>query len=288
MVKKKKLWIFIGLAALLLLAALTLWILWANTALVTTTYTITSENLPAAFHGFRIAQVSDLHNAEMGEGNENLLALLRLAQPDIIVITGDLIDSRNTDVQIALDFAREALTIAPCYYVVGNHEARAHEARRRVLWHLDNMGVTVLENARVELEREGESLILMGVNDPARHEEEGLGTDAQILSHYLAPLCSPEDPYTILLSHRPELFEVYVSHGIDLTLTGHAHGGQFRLPFVGGVAAPNQGLFPQYDAGLFREGETAMIVSRGIGNSVFPFRVNNRPELVVIELKKAE
>ena len=91
--------------------------------------------------------------------------------------------------------------------------------------------------------------------------------------------------FTILLSHRPELFEVYADNKMDLVLSGHAHGGQFRLPFVGGLVAPNQGLFPKYDAGLYTEENTNMIVSRGIGNSILPFRFNNRPEVILIELE---
>lgn len=90
--------------------------------------------------------------------------------------------------------------------------------------------------------------------------------------------------YTILLSHRPELFDVYVESGVDLVFSGHAHGGQFRIPFIGGVVAPNQGVFPKYDAGIFAEGNTNMVVSRGVGNSIIPFRVNNRPEVIIIEL----
>ena len=91
--------------------------------------------------------------------------------------------------------------------------------------------------------------------------------------------------YTVLLSHRPELFAVYAEQGIDLVFSGHAHGGQFRLPILGGLIAPNQGLFPQFDAGQFTSGQTAMLVSRGIGNSVIPIRINNRPQIVVAELR---
>ena len=97
-------------------------------------------------------------------------------------------------------------------------------------------------------------------------------------------LADPEGGYTILLSHRPELFDVYAASQIDLVFSGHAHGGQFRLPWIGGLVAPNQGLFPQYDAGLYTSGNTQMFVSRGIGNSIIPLRFNNRPEIVLAEL----
>ena len=105
------------------------------------------------------------------------------------------------------------------------------------------------------------------------------------MSSKLKELHTDGDEFTILLSHRPELFDTYVDHDIDLVLSGHAHGGQFRLPFIGGLVAPNQGLFPEYDAGLYTEGSTNMLVSRGVGNSIFPFRINNRPEVILIELQ---
>ena len=151
---------------------------------------------------------------------------------------------------------------------------------------LEEIGVTVLQNARVELEREGQKLILLGVDDPSHYPEDPSYSDADILALRISALQQENDGYTVLLSHRPELFDTYVSRKIDLALTGHAHGGQFRIPFLGGIAAPDQGLFPQYDAGIFQSDATTMIVSRGIGNSAFPFRVNNRPELVIVDLKK--
>ena len=227
-----------------LLLALIIWTAWGNTALEQNTYTVKSAKLPEAFEGFRIAQVSDLHNARMGEDNENLLAMLRQAQPDIIVITGDLIDSQNTDVAVALRFAEEAVKIAPCYYVTGNHEARVGEYQD-LKKSLTDLGVTVLEDEKTELEREGQTITLIGLNDPSFHEN---GSAA--LESALQTLIEGEDGYTVLLSHRPELFDTYARCGADLVFTGHAHGGQFRLPFIGGLVAPGQGLFPEYDSGL--------------------------------------
>lgn len=281
----KKKWITPAAVALAMLLALILWIAWGNTALQTTNYTVISEKLPHAFSGFRIAQVSDLHNAQIGEGNETLLAMLREADPDIIAITGDLIDSRNTDVEVALQFAGEAMKIAPCYFVLGNHEARTPPARRALVKGLKELGVMVLQNTRVELERDGQTLVLMGVDDPTHYPEDPSYSEADILSLRISNMQQENDGYTVLLSHRPELFDTYVDRGVDLVLAGHAHGGQFRLPLVGGLAAPNQGLFPRYDAGLYTDGATQMLVSRGIGNSAFPFRINNRPELVIVDLQ---
>ena len=276
--KKKTICILSGILLILIV-----WTAWGNAALELNTYTISSRGLPDAFDGYRIAQVSDLHNAEFGDGNQRLLDMLREAEPDMIAITGDLIDSRKTNIAVALAFAEEAVRIAPCYYVSGNHEARVPEYRELKAG-LEAAGVTVLDDARVEIEISGKSITIIGVNDPS-FLADYLTSDAAVMDRKLSELSSEDASFTILLSHRPELFDIYVSHEMDLVLTGHAHGGQFRLPLIGGLIAPNQGLFPKYDDGLYSEGNTNMIVSRGLGNSIIPFRFNNRPEVVLIELK---
>lgn len=280
-VKKRKIIVLAVVAAVLL--ALIIWTAWGNTALELNTYTISSDRLPGAFDGYRIAHVSDLHNAEMGKDNEKLLDMLREAKPDIIAITGDLIDSRNTDIDIALQFTKAAMEIAPCYYVTGNHEARVSEFDKLKEGMIE-LGVAVLEDVRIKLEQSGETISLLGFNDPSFQTDYLFGDSETVMQSKLHEITNEEDTYTILLSHRPELFEVYTESKVDLVLSGHAHGGQFRLPFVGGLVAPNQGLFPKYDAGLYTEENTNMIVSRGIGNSILPFRFNNRPEVILIDL----
>ena len=257
--------------------ALFIWVLWGNTALELNSYTITSSKLPQTFDGYRIAHVSDLHNCQIGKDHARLLDMLQQAEPDIIAITGDLIDSRNTKVDVALSFARQAVEIAPCYYVSGNHEARAEEYTELKAG-LEELGVAVLENAQCALTVGEETISLLGVQDPLFD-----GADTE---ETLAAMHDPES-YTVLLSHRPELFETYAAQGIELVLSGHAHGGQFRLPGLGGLYAPHQGLLPEYDAGLYTEAQTTMVVSRGIGNSLFPLRFNNRPEVILLELKAA-
>ena len=272
------------IVSILVILCLGIWTLWGNTALEVNEYEIVSDRIPEAFSGFRIAQVSDLHNAEFGEGNEKLIELLSQTNPDMIVITGDLIDSRHTDIEIALEFARQAIKLAPVYYVSGNHEARVHEYEDLKMG-LAEAGVIVLEDQKVQITREGESITLMGIDDPSFQEDYLFGDAVSVTSSALSELQNESDRYTVLLAHRPELFETYVDAGVDMVFSGHAHGGQFRLPFVGGLVAPNQGFFPEYDAGLFSEGSTNMIVSRGVGNSIIPIRINNRPEIVVAELK---
>ena len=271
------------IVSVLIILCLVIWTLWGNTALEVNEYEIVSDRIPEAFSGFRIAQVSDLHNAEFGEGNEKLIELLSQTDPDMIVITGDLIDSRHTDIEIALEFARQAIKLAPVYYVSGNHEARVHEYEDLKMG-LVKAGVIVLEDQKVQIKRDGESIYILGIDDPSFQEDYLFGDAASVTSSALSELQNESNVYTVLLAHRPELFETYVDAGVDLVFSGHAHGGQFRLPFVGGLVAPNQGFFPEYDAGLFSEGSTTMIVSRGVGNSIIPIRFNNRPEIVLVTL----
>ncbi len=272
MTRKRLAW---GIAALFVLM-LVLWMATSDNALCVSTYRIESARLPDAFDGFKIAQVSDLHNADICE---ELSAMLADIKPDIIVITGDMIDSRRTDTDNALRFAKAVAEAFPCYYVPGNHEARIPEKYATLCDGLRALGVTVLENEGADISLGGESIRLVGVKDPnfSRGDDEAVMRDA------LDGLAA-HGGYTVLLSHRPELFDVYAEYGADLVFSGHAHGGQFRLPLVGGVAAPDQGFFPKYDAGLFEKGKTSMLVSRGIGNSIIPLRIHNPPEIVVAEL----
>ena len=268
--------------------ALLVYLIWGNTALTVSNIKISSSRIPIAFSGFRIAQVSDLHNAEFGKDNRKLLELLSESKPDIIAITGDLVDAGHTDIGVALDFAKEAVKIAPVYYVTGNHEASLSQYDELKI-ELKTIGVIVLEDEAVQLKHDTEEITLIGLSDPDFTIKGDVFREAPAMVRTkLSSLVNDESSYTILLSHRPELFESYARCSIDLVLSGHAHGGQFRLPFIGGLIAPNQGLLPQYDAGLYTSGSTNMIVSRGLGNSIIPIRFNNRPEVVVIELLSIE
>lgn len=220
-----------------LLALFAAWLIWGNTALMISRVTVKDEGIPAAFDGFRIAQVSDLHNAEFGEGNARLLDMLRNAAPDIIVITGDLVDANRTDIPLALHFASEAVKIAPVYYVTGNHEGalRSYGTLREGL---EQAGVTVLKNEAAALECGGESVKLIGLDDVnfAFREELSSGPGA-LLEEKLNTL-DVGGGFSIVLAHRPEYIDYYAAAVAGLVLSGHAHGGQFRLPFIGGLIAP--------------------------------------------------
>lgn len=277
-----KIVVFVLLIALIV--AFVYWTKWENAILESNTYTVSSTRLPKAFNGYRIAQVSDFHNQKWGEENETLLTLLAEAEPDMIALTGDLIDSRDLNIEIALEFAEKAMQIAPCYYVTGNHESRISQLNE-LKDGLVKAGVIVLEDQQVKIEKDGESIVVIGLNDPAFRTDDWFGDSSAVLEKQLRNL-KKEELYTVLLSHRPEAFDVYVQYDIDLVLSGHTHGGQFRLPYFGGIYVPQQGFFGEYDAGLFTQENTNMIVSRGVGNSSIPFRINNRAELVVIEITK--
>jgi predicted MPP superfamily phosphohydrolase len=258
------------------LIVLIAWVGWSNLSIEVNGYTVESSLLPQAFDGFRIAHISDLHNAQFGKNNSALIKRLRESKPDIIAITGDSVDSRHTNFEITLNFIEQAMDIAPCYFVVGNHESRFEEEEYQSFENrLIDFGVIVLHNEAVNIERGGEKITICGVDDPMFDEN---------FSENLKN-CAVENEFTILLSHRPESFAEYVENGYNLVLSGHGHGGQVRIPFFGGLYVPGQGFFPEFDAGIYTDGNTNMIVSRGIGNSVIPIRINNSPEIIIIDLK---
>ncbi len=276
------------LSAVLLLAALVIWTIWGNCTIQTTFYPVYDFRLPPGFEEYRIAQISDLHNAEFGTDNQKLLSILEKEAPDIIVITGDLVDSNHTDLDVAVDFTKRAAAIAPCYYVTGNHEAWLGKTYDKLETALRDGGITVLRNQTAVLEKGGDTVQLLGIDDPD-FAESGSGLfdlEEGIVAGEIEKAGAGEG-YRILLSHRPEVFSTYVGCGIQLAFCGHAHGGQFRLPFLGGLVAPNQGFFPKYDGGVYEQDGTTMIVSRGIGNSILPVRFNNRPEVVIAILHTA-
>lgn len=243
-------------------------------------HNVVSSKLPSGFN-LKIAQISDFHNSS--KQKEYTVEALKGCAPDIIVITGDLIDSRKTRADVSLDLISQISKIAPCYYVTGNHEARIKEEYSVFKQELNGL-VTVLENESKLLEFDGAKINLIGLKDPRFfYDSDSKGKACMQIKESLAPLLNSE-LYNLVLCHRPEAFEVYAELGADLVLTGHAHGGQIIL-FGLGAVSPNQGIFPRYIKGAYKKNETVMVVSRGIGNSLFPFRFNNKPEIVEINLK---
>ncbi|KOY83796.1 metallophosphoesterase [Lysinibacillus macroides] len=249
-----------------------------NHWLVVSKHVFESEKVPASFDGLRIVQVSDLHDARFGDDQQKLIAKVQATNPDYIFITGDVIDSNRYDLQQSLQAVRGLVDITDVYYVLGNHEVATNKVSE-IYEALSSLGVHILANESTVLKRDGERLAIVGIEDPL------MGTSTEDMLD-IATANLPDDMFKLLLAHRPEMFRTYVKDGIDLVFSGHAHGGQIRIPGLGGLIAPGQGLFPKYTAGVYEENTTKMVVSRGLGNSSVPYRMFNLPEIIVMDLKK--
>lgn len=246
----------------------------SNSWIQTTEITVESDRVPASFDGVKILQISDLHDATFGDNQEKLVKKIKNTDPDLIFITGDLIDSNRYNLDQSLELVRQIVDLAPIYYVTGNHEIATNDTEN-IKNSLTELGVNVLSNEEQIIELNGEQIRIIGIEDPLNG----------ILVNEALSQFENNDLFTLVLSHRPETFSDYVEYEMDVVFSGHAHGGQFRLPGLGGLVAPGQGLFPSYTAGMYTENTTHMIVSRGLGNSVIPVRVFNSPEIVLVTLK---
>lgn len=267
---------------LLLLIAFVWSFIWVNNNWIQTTeYTLSSAELPAAFDGKRVVQVSDLHNANFGKGQSSLIEKVEAADPDVIFLTGDLIDSNRYDLETSLTLVDALVEMGEVYFVLGNHEVAVNKIDE-ITAALEERGVTVLMNDKVQWEEGGETVQIAGINDPLFNVDL---TEEDFTREALAETALTDD-FTLLLAHRPEMFSIYVEQGIDLVFAGHAHGGQVRIPGLGGLIAPGQGWFPTMTEGIFRKEATQLVLSRGLGNSGFPVRVFNLPEVVAVTLEK--
>lgn len=266
----------------IILSAVYLWV--QNNRLKVSEYVHNDSDLPEEFDGYTIVQVSDLHGKSIGRKHDKMIDAITKQEPDIIVITGDLVDRRRWNIESALSFVDEAVKIAPVYFIAGNHEANSGKYDI-IVEALEERGVNVLRDEAVVISQGEASFNLIGLECvgflPSGYQR---FYDLDKVSVVLEDL-KEDDMFNVVLSHRPELIDLYAASEVDLVFCGHAHGGQIRIPFIGGILAPDQGLFPEYTDGMYYLGRTCMVVSRGIGNSVFPFRVNNRPELVSVKLK---
>ncbi len=280
-------------SAIILVRALEFWLPGAiliylynqNTNLKETEYLIISHKLPKSFNGYKIAHISDFHNTNSKRVKTQIIESLNHNRPDIIVITGDLIDSRRTNILNAKEFLKSIVKIAPVYYVFGNHESRLYDVQN-LINEAQAVGVNVLRNMSAKVAKQSEMIEFLGLDDPAFYIPlENNCEIRQKTDNVLKTVAKQSDSFKILLIHRPELLDIYEKYGFDLVFTGHAHGGQIRLPLIGGIIAPGQGMFPKYTKGIYKNGKTQMILSRGIGNSKFPFRINNRPEIIIATLK---
>ena len=231
-------------------------------------------------------QLSDLHGKYFGKDNERLYRAVKAAQPEYIFVTGDLVDRKTENPTVYAGEVGAALSaIAPTYYVTGNHEwGHGTKVVEEIKRTLRESGVTVLSNEFVPLTRNGDSIVLAGIDDPNGYADQETPYE---LAQEIYAACG--DPFWILLAHRNNRFaRQYSLLGADLVCSGHAHGGIVRLPGTDGLFSHDLDLFPSYTAGLYEENGSVLFVTRGLGNSGPSFRVFNRPEIAVLTLRRAE
>lgn len=287
----------IGIVSCIIIGILAFLYVEAN-SLQITEYTITSPKIPEEFEGFKILQLSDLHSKEFGRGNIRLIEQIKAQNPDIIVATGDMLNSGKDNGQVFYNLAKELVKEFKLYYIKGNHEQiaefKAEEAGSgwfdSYMDELRNLGVIILDNDKAELKKGDASINLYGLEISlllyrGRYSSNYNGEKSiDVLSIEKKLGRCEGEKYNILLTHNPAYFQIYSKWGADLVLSGHVHGGIVRLPFLGGLLSPDATFFPKYDAGEFELGDSKMIVSRGLGNSTLKLRVFNRPEIITITL----
>ena len=235
--------------------------------------------IPKSFDGTKILHLSDLHEIELGKNHQRLLTRIDAFSPEYIMISGDVIDGRRKKHRVASVklLIEQLCKRATVFYVNGNHEFE-NPFYPQLCQMMQNAGVIILENDQIEIEKNQESIMLSGVMDTTKFINQ---------DDYVETLQSlkPEQGFSMLLSHRPEQFEAYVNANYHLVLCGHAHGGQIQYAYRKGLFAPGQGLFPKYCDGMYRQNDTTMIVSRGLGDSKFPFRIHSSRHIVEVILK---
>ncbi len=280
--KKSLIWFFL----IVIIGLMAVAIYKGNTTVVVTRYDIVSDGIPDSYNHFRIVQISDLHDAEFGENHLDVVNKVKMITPDAIFVTGDFIDSNRYDLEQSLVLIEELQFIAPIYYVTGNHEVATNDTER-IKSALEALGVRVLsDEAEIITSYPNQAIAIGGIEDPLiSNLADDEAVEASIKKAFENV---PDDMFKVLLSHRPEQFKIYSEQGIDVTFSGHAHGGQFRIPGLGGLVSPGQGWLPKYTSGVHEKDGNRLVVSRGLGNSIIPVRLFNQPEIVVVTLWNTE
>ncbi len=251
--------------------------LYSNYHLVTTEYEYKNSEVSTELDGYTIVQVSDLHNQLFGIKYSVLMDGIRKCDPDIIAVTGDVVDISHTNFRLAESFFEEALKIAPVYYISGNHEKWLSGYKKKrydeFIQNIKTYGVKYIDDETLDMG----GFTLVGVSDWSLGSTSVNGEDNEHIN-------KENDGLVIMLAHEPEYIDDYSKAGADLVLSGHNHGGQIVIPGKGGLVSSDFEFFPELCNGVHEKNGTTMIISRGLGNSLFPFRVNNYPELVKVVL----
>ncbi len=247
--------------------------------------------LPDSFDGKKILVLSDLHKKRYGDNFNNIMDFCKAQEPDYIFFAGDLYSRDETDMKPKAAFMARLQSIAPTYYIIGNHELFQPECLEALCMKLKSLGVTVLRNSRTVLEQDGESIDLYGLQLPLRYyinSNWGYSHLPVPSVRYLQKKLGKPDPQrcSFLLAHDPFFFENYAQWGADVTFSGHCHGGIIRLPLVGGLLSPERKFFPKYTKGIYNSKtfgiDRRLVVTTGLGK----FRLNNPSEILVCTLRK--
>ncbi len=281
---------------LVIMIALVSWVYFENNTLKVTYYEVASNKVPTAFDGFKIIQLTDLQGKQYGNGSRSLVKKIKDENPDIIVFTGDMLDSSSKNGDVIVDLVESLINDYPIYYISGNHEQIIH-LNENNKWidlyesKLREIGVIFVDNDTTYIEKEGRKIKLSGVKLDLLYyssdtvlEEHDYDFTAEMIDEKIGQ--SEYEYFNIMLAHTPRYFSSYSMWGADLILAGHMHGGMIRIPGVGGVFSPSNEYFPEFDYGVYQDDSgSTMIVSGGLGNSPKGFRLLNRPEIVSISLK---
>lgn len=251
---------------------------------------IISSKIPKGFHGYRILHISDLHNSCYGEGNQKLIRKIMKLSPDVIFYTGDMIDKQSPGKDYFRMLIEGIAYKYPAYFADGNHEDElSKEEKKEFISVLNNAGIKYLDDEMISLEREDDRISLYGLRLPRKYlrntyDDHGrIGLSNEELEKRFGKIVQG---FTMQLAHNPLYFEAYAKYGIDLTFSGHVHGGVVRLPLLGGVLSPDRTFFPKHSKGLYSEEDKKIVVSPGIGG--VKLRAFNRPTMYIVKLLREE
>ncbi|MDR3597258.1 metallophosphoesterase [Clostridium sp.] len=257
-----------------------------NKLLKVSKYNVKSTKIPKEFDKFKIIQLSDFHNYKfLGKDNNIVVNKINEENPDIIVMTGDMVNKYDRNFKNFFALTEVLSKKYELYYIVGNHEKRLKKDYFNFfIERLEKLGIKILTDKKITIIRKKDYINIYGMDIPlSYYKTNNKPSNINDIVDTALNKCN-EKEYNILLAHNPLYFDIYAKHNVDLTLSGHVHGGMIRLPFIGGVLSPERKFFPKYNSGIYSINNKKLIVSRGMGHSKPGIRIFNMPEIVSITL----